>query len=86
MEISENIAASESASQGETVIVQPDKSTYTPSAGQFLGPVFGCVFVVIYLFFIIFFVVMTYKFVRAAERIADRVEKGIVIRKEDTQA
>jgi hypothetical protein len=34
----------------------------------------------------VFLIVMSYRFVRAAERIADRMEKGIVIRKEDTQA
>ncbi len=79
-------APTQSAQAYQNTVVQPDKPACTPSGGRFLGPAFGCVFGAIYLFFIIFFVVMTYKFVRAAERIADRMEKGIVIRKEDTQA
>lgn len=37
--------------------------------------------IAIWLFFVIFFVVMTYKFVRAAERIANKFEQGIVIKK-----
>jgi len=81
MESNETVTMAEPLSQSQTTVAQPARPS---SAGQFLGPVFGCVFVTIYLFFIIFFVIMTYKFVRAAERIAARMEKGIIIKKEDS--
>ena len=35
---------------------------------------------------VIFIVVMFYRFVRAIERISDKIDKGIVVRKEDTPA
>ena len=34
----------------------------------------------------VFFVVMFYRFVRATEKIADKMDKGIVVRKEDATA
>ncbi len=45
-----------------------------------MGIVLGLISAAIY----VFFIVMFYRLVRAAEKIADNIEKGIPIRKENT--
>lgn len=49
-----------------------------------MGAVIGFLIAVIYFSLFVFIMVMFYRFVRAVERIADRIDQGLTIRKEDT--
>jgi hypothetical protein len=69
------------AQQYQNTMVQPDRPVYRPSL---TARAISYSFLIGYLCLIIFIIVMTYRFVRATEKIADKIEKGIVIRKEDT--
>jgi hypothetical protein len=66
--------------QYQPVILQP--SAPAPKGPSTMQVAFTTFFWVI----VIFVVVMFYRFVRAAERIADKIDKVAVIRKEDTPA
>ena len=58
-----------------------------PSAPAPRGPsTLGVIYATLHLAVVIFFVVMVYRFVVATEKIADKIDKGVGIRKEDTQA
>jgi hypothetical protein len=74
-------APTQTAPAYQNTMVQPDRPVYRPtlaakalSYGLLVGNV--CI--------LIFVVVMLYRFVRATEKIADKIEKGIIVRKEDT--
>jgi hypothetical protein len=69
------------AQQYQNTTMQPDRPVYRPSLTAraiSYGVLIG------YFCLLIFIVVMSYRFVRATEKIADKIEKGIVVRKEDT--
>ena len=58
-----------------------------PSAPAQKGPsTIGIIYATLNLAAVVFIVVMVYRFVVAWERIADKIDKGIVVRKEDTPA
>ncbi len=65
----------------QNTTVQPDRPVYKPSAA---AKAFSWSILIAYVAIIIFFIVMTYRFVRAAEKIADGVQKGIGARKDDS--
>jgi len=44
-----------------------------------MGAVMGFLFAVIYCALVVFIMVMFYRFVRAVEKIADRIDQGLII-------
>jgi hypothetical protein len=63
--------------QYQPVMIQPAApAPKAPSTVQYI-------YATLHLAVVIFFVVMVYRFVRATERISDKIDQGIVVRKED---
>jgi len=69
------------AQQFQPTTMQPDRPVYRPS---FAAKALSYSFLLGYLCLLVFVVVMMYRFVRATEKIADKIDKGIIIRNEDT--
>jgi hypothetical protein len=67
--------------QYQNTTMQPDRPVYRPSL---VARSISLVILAGYVCLLIFIVVMSYRFVRATEKIADKLDKGIVIKKEDT--
>jgi hypothetical protein len=76
-------APAQSAPAYQNTTVQPDRPAPKPSLK---AKIFSYSFLIGYLAIVIFVVVMVYRFVRAFEKIADGVNKGIVVKKDDTTA
>ena len=71
----------QSAPAYQNTTVQPDRPAPKPSLA---AKAFGYGYLIGYLAVVIFVVFMIYRFVKATEKIADKLEKGIVIKKDDT--
>ncbi|MGD0596097.1 MAG: hypothetical protein ABSA64_01075 [Sedimentisphaerales bacterium] len=69
----------------QNTTVQPDRPVAKPSLAT-KAFVYGYWFfhIAIVIFIIIFMVLMVYRFVKAHEKIANSMDKGIIIKKEDT--
>jgi hypothetical protein len=65
----------------QNTTIQPDRPAPKPSLK---AKVFSYGFLLGYVAVVIFVILMIYKFVRAFEKIANSMDKGIVIRKDDT--
>jgi hypothetical protein len=65
----------------QNTTVQPDRPAPRPS---WKAKVFSYGFLLGYIAVVMFFVIMIYRFVKAFEKIANSMDKGIVIKKEDT--
>ncbi|HEY5505222.1 MAG TPA: hypothetical protein VIK28_08690 [Sedimentisphaerales bacterium] len=65
----------------QNTTVQPDRPAPQPSLK---AKIFSYGFLLGYIAVVMFFIVMIYRFVRAFEKIANSMDKGIVIKKEDT--
>jgi len=65
----------------QNTTVQPDKPAPKPS---WKAKILGYGFLLGYIAVVMFFVIMIYRFVRAFEKIANSMDKGIVIKKDDT--
>jgi uncharacterized membrane protein len=65
----------------QNTTIQPDRPAPKPS---FKAKVFSYSFLLGYIAVVIFVILMIYRFVRAFEKIANSMDKGIIIRKEDT--
>ncbi|MBE3142411.1 MAG: hypothetical protein IMZ61_00575 [Planctomycetes bacterium] len=65
----------------QNTTVQPDRPAPKPSLK---AKIFSYGFLLGYIAVVIFFIVMIYRFVRAFEKIANSMDKGIVIKKDDT--
>jgi hypothetical protein len=61
--------------------VQPDRPAPQPSIK---AKIFSYGFLLGYIAVVMFFVIMIYRFVKAFEKIANSLDKGIVIKKDDT--
>ena len=70
------------AQQYQNTTMQPDRPVYRPPSLMTQTIIWGVFIFKISI--LIFVIVMTYRFVRATEKIADKIEKGIIARKEDT--
>ena len=64
-----------------TVDPGPQRMQFNRSTGIFTA--LPCLFIAVYLALVIFFIVMAWKFVRAHEKIANTLERGIKIRKDE---
>jgi hypothetical protein len=71
------------AQQYQNTTMQPDRPVYRPSL---MARAVSYGFLLGYLCLLIFVVVMMYRFVRATEKIADKIDKGLILKKEDTTA
>jgi hypothetical protein len=69
--------------QYQSTMQQPSAPVYRPSLA---AKAVSWGFLLGYICLLIFMVVMVYRFVKATEKIADKMEKGIIVRKEDTPA
>ena len=65
----------------QNTTMQPDRPAPQPSLK---AKIFSYGFLLGYIAVVMFFIVMIYRFVRAFEKIANSMDKGIVIKKEDT--
>ncbi len=65
----------------QNATIQPDRPAPNPSLK---AKVFSYGFLLGYVAVAIFVIIMIYRFVRAFEKIANSMDKGIIIRKEDT--
>ena len=65
----------------QNTTVQPDRPAPQPSIK---AKIFSYGFLLGYIAVVMFFIVMIYRFVRAFEKIANSMDKGIVIKKDDT--
>jgi hypothetical protein len=65
----------------QNTTVQPDRPAPKPS---WKAKVFSYGFLFGYIAVVLFFIVMIYRFVKAFEKIANSMDKGIVIKKDDT--
>jgi ABC-type uncharacterized transport system permease subunit len=65
----------------QNTTIQPDRPAPKPS---WKVKVLNYGFLIGYVAVVIFVILMTYRFVRAFEKIANSMDKGIVIRKDDT--
>jgi hypothetical protein len=68
------------APQYQNTTMQPDRPVYRPSL---MARTISLVVLAGYICLLVFIVVMTYRFVRATEKIADKIDKGIILKKED---
>jgi hypothetical protein len=76
-----NPAYQNQAYQGATM--QSDRPA--PPQPSIKAKIFSYGFLFAYIAVVLFFLVMIYRFVRAFEKIANSMDKGIVIKKDDTQ-
>ena len=65
----------------QNTTMQPDRPAPQPSLK---AKIFSYGFLLGYIAVVMFFIIMIYRFVRAFEKIANSMDKGIVIKKEDT--
>jgi hypothetical protein len=65
----------------QNTTMQPDRPAPQPSLK---AKIFSYGFLLGYIAVVMFFIVMIYRFVRAFEKIANSMDKGIVIKKDDT--
>ena len=65
----------------QNTTVQPDRPAPQPSIK---AKIFSYGFLLGYIAVVMFFIVMIYRFVKAFEKIANSMDKGIVIKKDDT--
>jgi hypothetical protein len=72
----------QSQQQYQSTTVQPDRPAPRPSSWK--AKAFSYGFLLGYIAVVMFFVIMIYRFVRAFEKIANSMDKGIVIKKDDT--
>ena len=64
----------------QNTTMQPDRPAPQPSIK---AKIFGYSYLLFNIAVVVFVIVMVYRFVRAFEKIANSMDKGIVIRKED---
>ena len=74
-------SAQTSQNQGQGTM-QSDRPA--PQQPSIKAKIFSYGFLLGYIAVVVFFIVMIYRFVRAFEKIANSMDKGIVIKKDDT--